>query len=118
MDDRPEMLREMSDFLDSIRDLVIVGKAANGNEAVKLARTHHPDLIVMDVSLSEPDGFQAARQIRHEQPNAKIILVLMHDTHLLDIIVDSIPADGFVCKSSFKKDFSRIMETIRGPRDS
>jgi DNA-binding NarL/FixJ family response regulator len=50
----------------------VVGHAADGAEAVKLALELEPDVVVMDISMPVMDGFQATRQIRKQQPQASI----------------------------------------------
>ncbi len=62
----------------------IVGEARNGLDAVELARSLHPDVVLMDVSMPEMDGVEACRQIHAEMPDIKVVMLTMHaDQHVL-----------------------------------
>ena len=52
-------------YLESM-DVTVVGEATNGREAVEMAGTLHPDVVVMDIHLPELTGVEATRRIRHE----------------------------------------------------
>jgi DNA-binding NarL/FixJ family response regulator len=58
----------------------VVGHAADGAEAVKLALELEPDVVVMDISMPVMDGFQATRQIRKQQPQASILVLTSSDS--------------------------------------
>lgn len=74
--DDHEMVRiGVSAFLSIQQDIEIVGEAANGKEGVKLALSLRPDIILMDLVMSEMDGIEATREIIKEWPEAKIIIV-------------------------------------------
>ena len=62
----------------------IVGEARNGLDAVELARSLRPDVVLMDVSMPEMDGVEACRQIHAEMPDIKVVMLTMHaDQHVL-----------------------------------
>jgi DNA-binding NarL/FixJ family response regulator len=58
----------------------VVGHAADGAEAVKLALALEPDVVLMDISMPVMDGFQATRQIRKQQPQASILVLTGSDS--------------------------------------
>ena len=57
----------------------IVGEAANGEEAVELARDTKPDVILMDISMPVLDGIAATQRITTEMPGTKVVVLTMHD---------------------------------------
>lgn len=57
----------------------VVGEAANGEEAVALARQLVPDVVLMDLSMPVLDGVEATRRITSEVPDARVVVLTMHD---------------------------------------
>nr|HNH96321.1 response regulator transcription factor [Microthrixaceae bacterium] len=57
----------------------VVGEADNGEEAVALAIETRPDIVLMDLSMPVLDGVGAARRIREEVPDSKVVVLTMHD---------------------------------------
>ena len=55
--------------------LTIVGEAEDGEEAIRLFHTMHPDFVTMDITMPVLDGISATKQIVASSPNAKIIMV-------------------------------------------
>ncbi|MBO0961510.1 response regulator transcription factor [Neobacillus sp. MM2021_6] len=74
-DDHHVVRRGLVFFLRTQKELEIVGEAANGMEAVELAKSLKPDLILMDLVMPEMDGIQATRLIKKEQPTIKIMML-------------------------------------------
>ena len=61
-------------------DLSVVGEAKNGIEALKLAKTMSPDVVIMDLSMPGMDGVEATRQIHEAVPSAKILILTTFGT--------------------------------------
>jgi two-component system nitrate/nitrite response regulator NarL len=73
-------------FLDALEgvlhahgDFAVVGRARNGLEAVELAETLHPDLVVMDVEMPVLDGVEATRILRERLPELPVLAISGHD---------------------------------------
>ena len=62
------------------KDMSVVGEAKNGEEAIRLVRKHHPDVVIMDLMMPKLNGADATRQILSEFPNAKIIILTSYGT--------------------------------------
>jgi DNA-binding NarL/FixJ family response regulator len=66
-------------MLNAQPDMKVVGGARSVQEAVSLSRQHNPDCILMDYSLPDGTGLDAARAILAEQPNIKIVFLTIHE---------------------------------------
>ncbi|WP_423409555.1 response regulator [Heyndrickxia sp. MSNUG] len=74
-DDHHVVRRGLVFFLKTQEMIEVVGEAANGKEAVELARKLNPDLILMDLVMPEMDGIQATKMIKSELPEIKIMML-------------------------------------------
>jgi DNA-binding NarL/FixJ family response regulator len=73
---------------EGLGGFTVVAEAENGAQAVALARTAQPDVILMDIVMPDMDGVEAIRQIVHESPVARIIALAMYrqEQYMLDAI--------------------------------
>ena len=74
--DDHRLLREGLSRSMSEHGFAVVGEASDGTEAVDLAHELHPDVILMDVSMSEMDGVEACRQVRASAPDTRVVMLL------------------------------------------
>ena len=79
VDDQPQFRRAASLLIRSTTGLMLAGEAGTGEEAVLLARSLTPDLVLMDVRLPGMDGPQATRQILAERPETRVILLSTYE---------------------------------------
>jgi len=91
-------------------DIEIVGEAANGVEALEQAKSIHPDVVVMDISMPEMDGLEATRRIRLECPRSQILILTVHAQERYLFPVLKAGAAGYVLKSTVD---TELMDAIR-----
>ncbi len=88
----------------------VIGEADDGVMAVELARTLHPDVVLMDVSMPRLDGVEATRQILRERPDICVIGVSMHEEEEIAAALRRAGAVGYVSKTSAQ---DALLATIR-----
>jgi DNA-binding NarL/FixJ family response regulator len=84
------MLREALRRSLESRGIDVVGEAADGDEAVRLAEELAPDVVLMDVSMPILDGVEATRLIRERTPDVHVVMLTMHVDH--DVLVRAVRA--------------------------
>jgi two-component system, NarL family, response regulator NreC len=89
----------------------VVGEASNGQEAIRLCASVHPEVAVLDLSMPILNGIDAAREIVKGEPKTKAILLTMHTDE--DHILESLRAgvSGYVLKT---KSAEELIQAIRG----
>jgi len=77
-DDHKIIRDGLRSLLEKEKDMVVAGEAENGRQALQLTRKLNPDVIIMDISMPDLNGIDAAKQILGEQPGVKIVALSMH----------------------------------------
>jgi len=97
-DDHAVVRAGLKSLVNSQSDMAVVGEAADGAEALAKARALRPDVLVIDVSMPEMTGSQAAEALRAEQPEVKVLALSVHqDKSYLRSLLDA-GASGYILK--------------------
>ena len=114
-DDHPVVRLGLRGMLESQSDFEVVAEAADGEEAVTLARQHRPDVILMDLRMPKMDGVEATRQIRSESSDARVLILTTYETDADVLRVVEAGALGFLLKDSpEEKIFGAIRDVSQG----
>ncbi|MCC6191431.1 MAG: response regulator transcription factor [Anaerolineales bacterium] len=106
--DDHELFREgLANLINAQSDLAVAGQAGDGLEALTLARDLRPDLIVMDIQMPVCSGLEATRLIRAAWPEARIVMLTIHDEDekLFEAIRSG--ASGYLLKDTRSAEFLR-----------
>lgn len=87
----------------------VVGEATTGREAVYLARSLRPDVIIMDIHMPELTGIEATRRILHENSDVRILVLTAYDDPVYVHALLDAGADGFVLKTA---ELSELYEAL------
>lgn len=113
MDDNEWFRKLLVKFMKNRRKFQVIEEAANGPEAVALTQRLHPDVVLMDISMPGMSGLEAARQIKTLLPDTKIVFVTIHDEKMRQTLAGIIDVDGFVSKSTLKRDLPKVLQQIK-----
>ena len=110
VDDHPLMRRGMRDLLAMEDDLLPVGEAGTGEEALRLVDELDPDLILLDLNMPGMDGLETLQRLREAKVDARIILFTVSDdqSHVLEALRQG--ADGYLLKDM---DPEQLVEQVR-----
>lgn len=100
-------------LLQRNRQIAIVGEASNGREAIGLAATLQPHVILMDIRLPDISGLEVTRRIKADHPNIAVIMLTMHDDEEYVIGAVRAGAAGYMLKDISPKDLVRAIQTVR-----
>ena len=109
-EDQQLVRRAFSTMLSLEGDLKVVAQAADGAEAIQLARKWRPDIVLMDLQMPRVGGIGAMKRILEDVPDAKIIVLTTFDTDELVFEAISAGAHAYLLKDSNE---AEILETIR-----
>jgi two-component system response regulator NreC len=98
-------------LLNAQPDMEVVGEASDGREAVTLAASLRPNIVVMDVTMPNLNGVEATRRIREESNGIKIIALSMHKDSVYVREILRAGADGYLLKASGSEE---LLQAIRG----
>jgi DNA-binding NarL/FixJ family response regulator len=111
-DDHGLVRRGVRSLLHSRNGWRVVGEAANGREAVQKALELKPDVAVVDISMPELDGVEVTRQIREAVPNAKVLVVTMHESDRMVQRALDAGAHGYVLKSDLTDCLPKAVKAV------
>ncbi len=112
VDDHDLMRRGIKALLQSHAGWEVVGEAHTGREAVTKAEELKPDVAILDISMPDLNGIEAARRIRKSAPNTEVLILSVHysDQLIRDILEAGVR--GYIVKSDSDRDLVIAVETL------
>ena len=111
-DDHEVVRRGLCSLLHSHLDWAVCGEAADGREAVEKAQQLKPDVVVLDVGMPCLNGLEATRQILKATPQAKVLILTLHDSDQIAQEVLNAGARGLLLKSDAARDLIAAVEAV------
>jgi RNA polymerase sigma factor (sigma-70 family) len=99
-------------LLHQLDRVTVVGEAADGREAVELAKAHKPDMILMDISMPGLNGIDATRQVKKELPGVRVVILSMHSSeeHVMQALRAG--ASGYLLKESAPLELELALQAV------
>jgi DNA-binding NarL/FixJ family response regulator len=113
-DDHKLMRSGLKALIEQQPDLTVVGEADDGRQAVALAASLKPDLLVMDIGMPNLNGIEAARQITQANPATAIVILSMHSDESYVLRALKAGAKGYLLKDSAESDLIRAVHAVAG----
>jgi DNA-binding NarL/FixJ family response regulator len=111
-DDHPVYREGLATLLGSVPGLMVVGTAADGVEAVRLAREEQPDVVVMDVQMPGLDGIEATRRVTSESPSVGVVVLTMSEDDGTVFSAVRAGARGYLLKGADQEEVVRAITTV------
>ena len=110
VDDHPVVRNGIAGLVGDQADMVLVGEASNGREAIQQFRTHKPDVTLMDLQMPELNGIDAIIAIRAEFPQARVIVLTTYTGDVQIVRALKAGAQGYLLKNLLHKE---LLDAIR-----
>ena len=112
VDDHDAVRRGVRNLVETKPYYQVVGEAANGRDALELARDTNPDIAILDYSLPELNGLDLAHSLKKNHPRMEILLYTMHDRE--EVIMEVLRAGvrGFVLKSDAERHLIAALDAL------
>jgi DNA-binding NarL/FixJ family response regulator len=98
VDDHPIVRQGLALLINRESDLVVCGEAEEMHTAMQEIVTTHPDIVVVDISLSGPDGLELLKSIRTRHPHLPVLILSMHDESIYAERALRAGANGYIMK--------------------
>jgi two-component system, NarL family, response regulator LiaR len=98
------------ELIDNEKDMTVIGEAENGLEALRLADSLNPDLIIMDISMPVMNGIEATKKIKELYPSINILILTAYDNEEFIFAIIEAKAAGYMLKNVKGKE---LLNSIR-----
>jgi DNA-binding NarL/FixJ family response regulator len=101
-DDHRDFRHVVHEFLNQLPNVLVVGEACDGNEAVDQVEKLTPDVVLMDIRMPNKNGLEALKIIKNRWPTTKVLIATANDNPIYRTQAEEAKADGFILKSDLK----------------
>lgn len=101
-------------MLEREADIIVAGEACDGREAVALAKSLRPNVVVMDIGMPNLNGIEAAHQMTQDSPKVTIVMLSMHSDESYVLRALRAGARGYLLKDSAEADLIKAVHVVAG----
>lgn len=112
VDDHALVRAGLRSLVQGFAGVEVVAEAGNGRDAVALAKTHAPNVVLMDIAMPELNGLEAAARLRDELPGARVLVLSMHSNEEYVLRALRAGVAGYLLKDSAPSELQRAIETV------
>ena len=116
VDDHPILREGIASIIHGEHDMVVVGEASTGREAIEVFRNKRPDVTLMDLQMPDLNGIDAIVTIRQEQPQARIIVLTTYEGDVLARRALKAGASGYILKDLIRTELLDAIRAVYGGR--
>lgn len=116
VDDDPRFRQRVRDLLAHESGITVVGEAVDGLDAIAKTRELEPDLILLDIRMPGMNGLDAARQLKTERPEVKILILSLYDLEEYRTIARTDGVNGYIVKHSLVEELLPVIQGLRQAR--
>ncbi len=112
VDDHQIVIDGISQCLQSLNSVKVIGSAHNGEEAIQSIKNSRVDIVILDISMPVMDGVEAAKIIKEDFTDVKVIMLTMHsDSDRISDLVD-IGVDGYLLKNTGVEELEKAISSV------
>jgi DNA-binding NarL/FixJ family response regulator len=116
VDDHPLLREGIATVLQGQEDMLLVGEAVNGQEAIESFRINRPDVTLIDLQMPVMNGIDAMIAIRREYPDARFIVLTTYQGDVQALRALKAGATGYLLKSMVRKELIETIRTVHAGR--
>jgi DNA-binding NarL/FixJ family response regulator len=111
-DDHAILRDGIRSILESQEDIIVVGEASSGEEALEFVSKLMPDIVLMDISMPKTNGLEATRLIKERFPQVKVLILTQHDNREYIAPALGAGASGYVLKRSGRREMLNALRQV------
>jgi DNA-binding NarL/FixJ family response regulator len=112
VDDHAILRDGIRSLLESQEDIIVVGEADNGVDAIEFVKKVQPDIVLMDISMPQMNGLEATRSIKEQFPQVKVLILTQHDNREYITPALQAGAAGYVLKRSGRREMLNALRQV------
>ena len=116
VDDHPILREGIASIIQGENDMVVVGEASTGREAIEVFRNKRPDVTLMDLQMPDLNGIDAIVTIRQEHPQARIIVLTTYEGDVLARRALKAGAAGYILKDMIRTELLQAIRAVYAGR--